>query len=316
MLRRLQDYIARRKAQITAKRLAHATGKAPGVMQGGARFVDRGPQAEGFVTIQTRDVGEDGEAPCDCDARGVGCSHWVNTDAGGNLVVTQAERIMAQMAIGAANSALSYVELGDPAAPATTPQLSDLGLEQSTGERKTATLTAVGNIVTAEVTWTSAEANGFTFTEAGLFNGLLGAGLMFARKTFGGIPKTAAFEMRFTWLISFLVNTQGGDCAGVSLIGPSTVSAFTVYNAGDATGGVGLEASVSATFDFVVGANHVDVFLNGLRLVPGVHYNEANAPLVAPIGGPPLNKGVNFNGFVLTTLPFADQVFLIQRTLA
>lgn len=316
MLRRLHDYIARRKALITARRLAQATGKPLGVMQGGARFSDAGPQAVGFVTIQTRDVGADGKAPCDCDARGVGCSHWVNTNMGGNLVVTQAERIMAQMAIGTANSALSYIELGDPTAPATPPQLSDLGLEQSTGERKAVVLTAVGTIVTAEATWSSAEGNGFTFTEAGLFNGLLGSGLMFARKTYGGIPKTAAFEMRYTWLITFLVNTQGGDCAGVSLIGPSTVAAFTVYNAGDATAGAGLEASVAATFDFVVGANHVDVFLNGLRLVPGVHYNEAAAPLTAPIGGPALNKGVNFTGFVLTTVPFTDQVFLIQRTLA
>ena len=223
---------------------------------------------------------------------------------------------MAQMAIGAANSALSYIELGDPTAPATPPALSDVTLQQTTGVRKAATVTAVANVVTAEVTWTSAEANGFTFTEAGLFNGTLGSGSMFARKAFSGITKSAAFEMRFTWLITFLVNTQGGDCSGISLLGPSTVTAFTVYNSGASTSGVGLEASVAATFDFTVGANHVDVFLNGVRLVPGVHYTEAAAPLTAPIGGIAGNKGVNFNGFVLTVSPFVDQVFLIQRTLA
>lgn len=312
MFKKAKEFVARRKAQATAKKIAKVYGKGGGL----ALSADPSPIAKGHVTIQMRPVGANGQAPCDCDAQGRNCSHWDNIHHDDNLVVTQAERIMAQMAIGAANSALSYIELGDPLAPATVPSLSDLNLQQSTGQRKTATLTALGNVVTAEVTFTSAEGNGFTYTEAGLFNGLLGSGLMFARKTFAGITKTSSFELRFTWLITFLVNTQGGDCAGISLIGPSTVTAFTVYNSGDAVGGGG-EASVSATFDFVVGSNNLDVFLNGQRLVPGVHFLEANAPLNAPIGGPAGNKGINLIGFTLVEVQPTgpDQVFIIQRTL-
>jgi hypothetical protein len=299
MFEKAKRYMQRRRDEQLARRAREMEHIAK---SSGSRYNLRepGPLAVGHLTIQTRPVGEDGKPT----------GEWENVQHGKNLVVSQAETLMAQMAIQAANSGLSYIELGDPTAPANAPQLSDLGLQQSTGQRKAVTLTAAGNIVTCEAVWTAGEGNGFTYTEAGLFTGLLGAGLMFARKAFNGITKTASFEMRFTWMIVFLVNTQGGDCAGVALVGPSTVSAFTVY---DATGG---EASVAATFDFVVGANHVDVFLNGQRLVPGVHYNEAAAPLNAPIGGPALNKGVNFVGFTLKAVPDVDQVFLIQRTLA
>jgi hypothetical protein len=235
---------------------------------------------------------------------------WETVVEDHNLVVTQAENIMAQMAInqgpGNNNSALGYIELGDPPFPANPPSLSDVGLQASTGQRMPVTLTASGNVVTAVADWSTADGNGFTYTEAGLFNGLLGAGLMFARKTFNGITKTASFEMRFTWYITFLVNTQGGECSGIALTGPSTVSAFTYYVA---TGG---ENSVAATFDFGVGANNVDVFLNGQRLVPTIQYQEAGSgALTAPIGGPATNKGVNLIGFSL--LP-NSKIFLILRT--
>jgi hypothetical protein len=256
------------------------------------------PFAIGVLRVETQAV----------DERGAPVGEWETKVDHANLVVRQAEIIMAQMAIQSPNSGLSYIELGDPPFPATPPQLSDLSLQASTGQRKSVTLTAVGNVVKAEATWLAGEGNGFTYTEAGLFNGLLGSGLMFARKVFNGITKTNAFQMRFTWFITFLVNTQGGDCSGVSLIGPSTVAAYTIYVA---TGG---EASVAATFDFTVGANHVDVYLGGVRLVPTVDYNEAGSgALNAPIGGPPLNKGINLNAFLLNP---GDEVFLIQRTLA
>jgi hypothetical protein len=304
MFDKARRYIQRRR-EARAQARARLTRAVVG--QTAAHLREPSPIAKGYLTIQTRPVDSDGKPT----------GEWENA-GGANLVVTQAESIMAQMAIGAANSELSYIELGDPTAPATPPSLSDLGLEQSTGERKAVTLTAVGNVVTAEATWTASEGNGFVYTEAGLFNGILGSGLMFARKTFAGITKTASFEMRFTWMIVFLVNTQGGDCAGVSLVGPSTVAAFTVYNSGDDVPAGG-EASVAATFDFAVGANHLDVFLNGQRLVPGVHYTEAGPTLTAPIGGPAANKGVNFNGFTLDLIGPGggpDQVFLILRTLA
>jgi hypothetical protein len=265
----------------------------------GVALPEAGPAAAGFLVVETRAVdpktGEPGE--------------WREHVAAPNLVVSLAEQIMAQMAIQAANSGLSYIELGDKVTP-TPPVLANLGLEQTTGQRKTlTTLTASGNIVTASVAWLSTEGNGFNYTEAGLFNGILGSGLMFARKTFAPIAKTNAFELRFTWYVSFLVNTQGGDCAGIALVGPASVTAFTVYVS--PTGG---ENSVAATFDFTVGANHVDVFLRGQRLIPGADYTETGVgALTAPVGGPAGNKGVNFVGFSL--IP-GDEVFLIQRTLA
>jgi hypothetical protein len=306
MLHKAQAYVARRRAeqQIAAQRAvvaertkARAATLARALGGGVPTKMDAGPMAAGRLVVETRPVGSDGSL-----------GEWqVHTDDR-NLVVRQAESIMAQMAIGAANSALSYIELGDPTYPATPPALADLGLQQSTGQRKLGTVTASGNVVTVEVIFTTAEANGFTYTESGLFNGLLGAGLMFARKVFAGITKTAAFEMRFTWYITFLVNTAGGECAGISLIGPASVAAFTIYTA------VGGEASVAATFDFTVGANNVDVFLNGTRQLPGNDYTEAGSgALNAPIGGPVLNKGVNLIAFVLNP---GDEVFLIQRTLA
>jgi hypothetical protein len=261
-----------------------------------AAGLDRAPSAVGVLTIETRPAGADEDA-------------WEIHEQDGNLVVTQAETIMAAALAAVANNTINYIELGDPS-PATPPVLGDTGLEQTTAERKLATVTQSGNVLTAEVTWGVGEANGFTFTEAGLFAGLLGSGTMFARKVFNPIAKTAAFEMRFTWLITFLVNPSGsGDCAGVALLGPSTTASETVYTA------AGGEASVAATFDFTVGAARVDVFLNGVRLIRGVHYVEANSPLAAPVGGPPGNKGVNFISFTLDgPAPGpADVIYLVHR---
>jgi hypothetical protein len=286
LFKKARAYAAQRTQAIIAR-----LGKSRLLLQ----TVDFGEVAEGRLVVETREPG----------------GEWKVHEDHSNLVVRQAEQIMAQMAInqgpGNNNSALSYIELGDPPFPANPPSLNDAGLQASTGQRKAVSVTASGNIVTCVADWSTAEGNGFTYTEAGLFNGLLGAGLMFARKVFAGITKTNAFEMRFTWYITFLVNTQGGDCSGIALVGPSTVAAMTYYVA------AGGENSIAATFDFVVGANHVDVFLAGQRLVPGVQYNEAAAPLNAPIGGPPLNKGVNLIGFAANP---GDKFFLILRTLS
>jgi hypothetical protein len=251
---------------------------------------DRAPIAVGRLVIEKRTPGGD----------------WAVVVDDPNLVVTQAEGLMANMAAGVANAPLNYIELGNPS-PATAPALGDLTLQSTTGQRKAATLTVSGNVTTAEVVFLTTEANGFTYTEAGLFTGPFAAGSMFARKTFAGITKTAAFELRFRWHITFLVQTNGGDCTGIGIIGPATVSSYTYLVA------LGGEASAAATYDFAVGANHNDVFLNGQRLVPGINYNEAGPPLTAPILGNPLNKGVNFVGFVLLA---TDKVLLVHRTLA
>lgn len=259
-------------------------------------YGDRSPMAEGAVTIQRRAVLPDGSL-----------GKWELVHFDNNLVVTQAQIGMAAMAAGEASSPLNYIELGDPGPVATPPALTDTVLEQTTAQRKAVAITRAGNIVTCEATWLSAEGNGFTYTEAGLFTGPFAGGLLFARKTFPGIFKTAAFEMRFTWLVTFLVSAQGGDCAGIALTGPAVISGYTIYVA---TGG---EQSVAASFDFVPGSNLLDVFLNGQRLEPGTHYTESGAPLALPQGGgaPGVSKGVN----LLFVLAPADRVLLVHRTL-
>ena len=92
-----------------------------------------------------------------------------------NLVVLQAEALMAQMAIQSPNSGLNYIELGDPAAPATPPQITDITLQSTTGQRKAATLTVAGGIVTADVLFLTTEANGVNITDLIITNPAHGA---------------------------------------------------------------------------------------------------------------------------------------------
>jgi hypothetical protein len=299
-LDKAQRYMAQRKAILLAAKIAK---QARGSVHHSTLGLDVGPSAVGVLTVEMRPADKVGDD-----------SAWEVVEQGGNLVVSQAEVIMAAALSAVPLNTINYMELGDAGPPASPPVLSDTALEQTTGVRKVATVTQTGNILTAEVTWLVGEANGFVFTEAGLYVGNLGSGQLFARKAFNAITKTAAFEMRLTWLITFLVAPQGGgDCAGVALIGPSTTTAETVYVA---SGG---EASVAATFDFTVNANRIDVFLNGVRLIRGVHYTESGPPLAAPIGGPALNKGINLVGFTLSgavgPTP-ADVVYIVHRTLA
>jgi hypothetical protein len=257
------------------------------------------PYARGEVRVERRAVTPGGE-------RG----EWETIEHDPNLVVTQAERLMANAMALVPNSGFDYIELGDePTVSIVTPQLSDITLQRTTNVRKAVTVTVNGNVVNSEVTFLTTEANGFVFTESGLFTGPFAGGAMFARKTFNPIVKTASFEMRFTWLITFMVNPAGsGDCAGVSLIGPTTVANETIYESL-----LGGEASVAALFDFQAGAAHVDVFLNGQRQVRQRHYIEVGAgALAVPIGGPVGNKGINLLGFVLSP---GDVVYIVQRTI-
>jgi hypothetical protein len=211
------------------------------------------------------------------------------------------------MSIGEANSTFNYMELGDPVVP-TPPTLNDITLQQSTGQRKAVTSSRSGNVAKLEVLFLTTEANGFVYTEAGLFTGPFAAGGLYARKIFAGVTKTAAFELRLRWSITYLIQSTGGDCTGVGIIGPSTVTNFTYAIA------AGGEKSIAATFDFTVGANHLDVFLNGQRLSPGAQYNEAAPNLTAPTLGPNTNKGINLVAPIVL-LP-SDKVLLVQRTLA
>lgn len=295
MLKKAREYMRQRRAQLLG---AHLAGQEKYVLNPSGVLVprhsgtmcvtplDRCGGAKGRLIAKIRRPGEDWET--------VHEGEWEDVFDDDNLVVTQAERLMADAMAGVANSAFNYIELGDPAFPATPPALTDIGLEQTTSQRKAATVTVNGNVVTSEVTFLTSEANGFTYTEAGLFTGPFAGGSMFARKVFNPIVKTVAFELKLTWLVTFLVNPTAGGSAGVVLTGPTVVSPDTVYVA---TGG---EASVAATFDFIVGANLIEVFLNQGRLIRGRQYTEANPALAAPQGGPGnTNKGINFIGFVL-----------------
>jgi hypothetical protein len=302
MTKKAQEFIKRRQAQLLG---AHLSGNLPGGvvrradgvvvpagMVGTSFSGDTMPYAKGEVRVQIRKPGE----------------AWETIVKDDNLVVTQAERLMANAMAGVANSAFNYIELGDPAFPANAPALGDLTLQQTTNVRKAVGVTVNGNIVTSEVTFLTSEGNGFTYTESGLFTGPFAAGSMFARKAFSPIVKTASFEMRFQWLITFLVNPQSsGDCAGISLVGPSATTNETIYIA---TGG---EASVAATFDFTVGAGRIDFFVNGQRMVRTRQYLEAAPALAAPIGGPAGNKGVNLVGFTLNP---GDVAYLVHRTIS
>lgn len=279
-----------RSKGLLARAVAFARSKRPQQRAAGAQ--EPGPFAIGRLVVERRAPG----------------AAWEKIVDDANLVVLQAQNLQAQMAIGVVNSAFNYIELGNPVTP-TPPALGDIALQSSTGTRKAATLTASTNVATAEVLFLTAEGNGFTYTEAGLFTGPFAAGSMFARKIFAGITKTNAFELRFRWHITFLVQTNGGsDCTGIGIIGPSTVTSFVYQSA------AGGENSVAANFDFGVGANNLDVFLNGQRLAPTVQYNEAGVgALTAPILGSSLNKGINLVGFSLAT---GDKVLLVLRTQA
>ena len=311
MTQKARELMRRREAELLGYHFAgkglpgHLVRRPDGVvmprtpmLHGTSFWGDRTPGPKGEVRVELREVAADGSK-----------GEWVTHEHDPNLVVTQAERLMANAMAGVANSEFNYIELGDPTFPATAPTLSDLTLENTTGVRKAVVVTVNGNVVTSEVTFLTSEGNGFTFTEAALFTSPFAAGSMFARKAFSPIIKTAAFEMRFTWLITFLVNPQGtGDCAGVALVGPAVIANETIFEST-----IGAEASVAATFDFSVGAAHIDVFFNGTRLVRSRQYLEVAAgALAAPVGGPPGNKGVNFVGF---TLNIGDIIYLVQRTL-
>jgi len=198
-----------------------------------------------------------------------------------NMVVTLAEEIMAEMSMGLKQ--ISYVELGDPVAP-SGPELTDTALEQTTGERKAITAVRTGNVVRFEALWGTGDGNGYSFTESGLFSSPFGSGQLFARKVFPSNPinKNAGFSFKITWALAFSVAEHNGGCTGVALTGGSTITADHIEVA---TGG---ETQFTLPFDFPVGANQLDVFMNGQRLVPGRQYIEA----VIGVG-----KGINLVGF-------------------
>jgi hypothetical protein len=217
-----------------------------------------------------------------------------------NLVVTLAESIMAKMAAGIANSPIAYIELGTGTTP---PALTDITLQTPIGvpEKQATTDTASGNVAHFQATWGVGDGNGNTFREAGLFTGPFpGTGEMFARKVFSALTKNAGFSFIMDWYISFTVQAGSGGCTGIAVIG-NTITAENYYFVA-----VGGELNLVVPIDFVVGATRLEVFQNGVRLVPNVvpGYHEA-------VIGP--SKGIVFDGFALIA---ADKIYVRHLRIA
>jgi len=246
----------------------------------GHHSMDEGPKVEGFLVVKKVYVKPGTEEPTGEE------EVVVQGDVlpGKNLVVTQAQNLMAAMAAGLPNSPFNYIELGDPAPP-NAPTLSDTTLQQTTGQRKASTITVSQNIVNCVSTWLAAEGNGFIYTEAGLYTGPFGAGVMFARKAGFSIAKNNSFQLQFSWFVVFRVqDTSAPGITGITLVGSTgTIEDYIFVAAGG-------EASVVVPIDFVVGAKRLEFFLQGQRMVPTRQYTEA------VIG---LNKGVNLIAFTL-----------------
>ena len=214
-----------------------------------------------------------------------------------NLVVDQAGTIMAQMSLGLRT--MSYIELGDAPVPVPPPSKDDVSLAQTTGVRKAITGNFTGNVATYEATFTTAEANGLTLTEAGLFSTPFGTGLLFARKVFDPIAKNSSFAIDFTWGIAYGVAEGNDGCTGVALLGNSVITQDFFF-----TSPAGGETEVLVPIDFVIGSKQLDVFLNGVRLVYGVSYLEATVGI---------GKGVQFQGFSLIQ---DDEIYVVKRSLS
>jgi len=272
----LMDRLKKNRERVSVEATARGT---PRGAHMAAVLPDLGPQVRGSVRIEMRPAGD---------------KAWETVHEDHNLVVTQAENLLANMAAGTANAEIGYIELGDPVLP-TPPALTDTNLQTTTAERKAVTPVVSGSQVEFTATWLVGDGNGFTFTEAGLFTNPLGAGTMFARKSGFSVVKTLSFELRFTWTLRFDVSSGGGTgCSGIAVVGPATITDDYLFTA------AGAETQVVVAFDFVVGAKHLDVFLNGQRLVYSLHYTEAT------IG---LSKGIN----LVSPLIAADEVYFVQR---
>lgn len=240
---------------------------------------DRAPRVHGQVKIEA--IYQNGQSEILHESR--------------NKVVELAETMLPFMSLGLRQ--IDYIELGDPS-PATPPDFSDTGMQQTTGQRKSISGSVSQNVGTYEALWATGEGNGFSYTEAGLFTDPFGAGTIFARKTFDPIPKTSAFSLKFTWSLVFSVDDNNDGCSGVALLGPSTVVGRYQYIA---TGG---ETDIIVPLDFTPGTYMLDVFMNNIRLYDTTEYIEST------IGA---SRGIVFIGFVANP---GDRFYFVQRRLA
>jgi hypothetical protein len=211
-----------------------------------------------------------------------------------NLIVAKAPTIMANALAGISHPDFTIGGVqwgtgghvsGDPSTP-IPPDPQDLALETFVIETSILTSTVGDTFVQFESQMTLGQGNGSVFTEAGLV--ITGVSkLMFARKTFPGITKTANRTITMRWIISFLQNTQGSDCQGVGLfgqLGPINQFRLTV-------------PPVPASFTEIVvplnwspGLNRLWVWRNGKRVFDGETYIEQHPTGIIGID-PPLVVG-------------------------
>lgn len=265
---------------------------------------DVGPLCRGEVTIETRERREDGTV-----------GEWSVHQKDSNLVVTQAEALMAAMSIGSANhfdTATAYMQVGEDG---TAPALDNTALltpvaPAAGGTKVLGSATAAGSVATLQATWAigdTLDGYGLPLSEVGLFVGGAGApitgGTMFARKVFNPITKTGAFDLRITWAITFNVSQNSDSCTNISLIGPSTVTSEFIATEGVTAGFTVASTFIAMPFDFAVGGGHIDVYQNGVRKLRSLEYIEATS------GGA---KGISF----ITPVVANDVWYFVHRVLS
>ena len=114
------------------------------------------------------------------------------------MVVTQtALSEISKWLAGDSATAPTHMAVGDDT---TTPDDEDTTLGNELDRNANATATAGDDSATFSMILTTAEANGNTLTEAGLFNAGTN-GDMYVRFTHGGIIKTAAVEIEYSIVI-------------------------------------------------------------------------------------------------------------------
>lgn len=229
--------------------------------------IDRAPGIRGEVHIQVHEVQKDGS------------KKLVEEFSEKNMIVAKAPLILANCLGGiSADYVINRIEwgtgghvTGDPTTP-VPPDATDLVLEEPVGPGlyTTVTPTAGDTYVQFEAEMDSATGNGNVYTEIGLI--ITGASkLMFARKTFPGITKTADRVLTVRWIISFIQSSTSSDCQGVGLFGQLSPILQYLYT---------IPASplsytaITVPLVWPSGLNRLFVYRNGKRIFNGEAYTE------------------------------------------
>lgn len=175
--------------------------------------------------------------------------------------------------------------VGDPNTP-VPPDPTDLTLETFVLETVISGSSVGDTYIQFESQMSAGQGNGNVFTEAGLvITGV--TKLMFARKTFPGITKTANRVLTVRWIISFIQNTLGSDCQGVGLFGqlsPIRQYRYTIPVSPTSY------TDITVPLTWTPGLNRLWVWRNGKRVFNGEAYVE-NHPIGIISINPPVVPG-------------------------